>query len=451
MSTPVLTNRAKAIREAVYGFIENRLNTKIEKLKPDDPRYQTEQEKHIPEVWLASAIERSSQIQVVTHPLKATYPHAHIRQTTSLYCRPKDLPQHDLVATQVLGESFTDDVTGNAAALDVYALLQQEFDGKTLLDLCLSKDKDMQAALHDDSEVAKEWLSALADVTQPKMHGVASHSFAKQLFWLAGADPYVNEDYVLLAPLYSSTLAHKIYEVIDFNRFSPESKDIRDAVRNKKQHDGVAHSYPNLAIQVIGGANPQGISSLSSKRRGVNYLLPSLPPNWKASGNRPPFKVSSVFSLFEKRHDTKAWLSELQKFLTANPPANIQTRNKIDCLVNGLLDELYIFASAFQELPPGWSTDELCDLSSAQRYWLDPARALEDKEFAEAWLSTDWDEAVEHDFARWLNHQLGSKVSHLGDVEFRRWAREMRKDSHWQRFISDSLKALQKKHIGSKG
>lgn len=451
MSTPELTNRAKAIREAVYGFIEKRLNTKIEKLKPDDPKYQTEQEKHIPEVWLASAIERSSQIQVVTHPLKATYPHAHIRQTTSLYCRPKDLPQHDLVATQVLEESFTDDVTGNAAALDVYALLQQEFDGKTLLDLCLSKDEDMQAALHDDSEVAKDWLTALADVTQPKMQGVASHSFAKQLFWLTGADPYANEDYVLLAPLYSSTLAHKVYEVIDFDRFSPESKEIRDAVRNKKQHDGVAHSYPNLAIQVIGGANPQGISSLSSKRRGVNYLLPSLPPSWKTSGNRPPFKVPSVFSIFEKRRDTKIWVGELTEFLASTPPANIQTRNKIDRLVNGLLDELYIFASAFQELPPGWSTDELCDLPSAQRYWLDPARALEDETFAEAWLNSDWDEDVEDDFARWLNHQLGSKISYLGDVEFRRWAREMRKDSHWQRFISDSLKALQKKHIGSKG
>lgn len=444
-----LSSRARAIRTVIYNFIENRMIPRLAKLKEDDPKYQLEKDKHAPETWLTDAVSRVGSIQVVTHPLKATYPHAHIKKTTSLYCQPKDLPKHALVSTQVLGDQFADDVTGDAAALSVYALLQLEFEGKTLLDLCLSKDEDMRAALHDDPQVAEEWLTALADVTQPKMNGIASHSFAKQLFWLAGEDSYANEDYVLLAPLYSSTLAHRVYEILDFDRFSPESKDIRDAVRNKKQHDGVAHNYPSLAIQVIGGSNPQGISSLSSKRRGVNYLLPSLPPNWKSKKNRPPFKVSSIFSIFEKRRDTKQWLDELKKFLASHPPANKYTRNKVDRLVNGLLDELYIFASAFQELPAGWSADELCDLSNAQRYWLDPARTLEDESFAMAWLNSDWDEIIEHDFARWLNHQLGSKVSYLGDIEFRRWAREMRIDSHWQRFVSDHLKSVEKKRVGS--
>jgi len=88
-----LTSRAKEIRQAIFSYIENRLNTKIEKLQLDDPKYQVEQDKHIPSVWLASAVERASQIQVVTHPLKATYPHAHIKETTSLYCVPSTLPQ----------------------------------------------------------------------------------------------------------------------------------------------------------------------------------------------------------------------------------------------------------------------------------------------------------------------------------------------------------------------
>lgn len=449
MSRPILSNRAQAIRQVMYDFIENRLQVKIEKLALDDPKYQAEQDKHVPEVWLAHAVERAPQIQVVTHPLKATYPHAHIKETTSLYCRPTDLPQHAFVATQVLGEHFTDDVTGNAAALDIYGLLQLEVEGKTLLDLCLCADQDMQTALHDEPQTGKAWCAALADVTQPKMQGIASHNFAKQLFWLAGDDPYANQDYVLLAPLYSSTLAHKVYEQIDFDRFSPESKEIREAVRHKKAHAGVARSYPELAVQVIGGSNPQGISSLSSKRRGVNYLLASLPPNWQSKKNRPPFKVQSVFSVFEKRRDTQRWVSELKDFLASEPAANVQTRNKVDALVNGLLDELYIFAATYQALTPGWSADELCDLPLAQRYWLDPARALQDQDFAEAWLNTEWDAVVEQDFARWLNNQLGQKVKLLGDVEFRRWAREMRKDSHWQRFISDGLKTMQKKSARS--
>ncbi len=165
-----------------------------------------------------------------------------LKKTTSLYCPPEHLPQHDFVATQVLGENFTDDVTGDAAALSVYALLQLEVAGQTLLELCLAEDMDMQAALHNEPETGKEWLAALADVTQPKMKGIASHTFAKQLFWHAGLDPYADEDYVLLAPLYSSTLAHKVYEQIDIDRFSQESKDIRDAVRNKKKSMPESHA-----------------------------------------------------------------------------------------------------------------------------------------------------------------------------------------------------------------
>lgn len=68
---------------------------------------------------------------------------------------------------------------------------------------------------------------------------------------------------------------------------------------------------------------------------------------------------------------------------------------------------------------------------------------MQDADFAEAWLTTEWDKIVEEDFARWLNTQLKNKISQLGDVEFRRWAAEMRKDSQWQSFISDSLKLTQ--------
>lgn len=439
-----LSPRGHDLRRLIHDFIANRLHVKLEKLEPEDPKYQAEQEKHAPDTWLASAVVRASQIQVVTHPLKASYPHAHIKETTSLYCRPSDLPQQALVNTAVLGDDFIDDVTGNAAALDIYALLQLQHQDKSLLELCLANDADLQAALHPDPDVAAQWLAALAEVTQPKMQGVASHTFAKQLYWLTDVDPYANGNYLLLAPLYSSSLAHKVYEQIDFDRFSPESKEIREAARNKKFHAAQAHSYPNLAIQVIGGSNPQGISALSSKRRGVNYLLASTPPNWQQQANRPPFHVASIFQRFEKRRDTQRWIHELKTFLLTKPAANLATRNQVERLVNGLLDELYIFAAEFQQLPSGWSADSQCDLAKSQRYWLDPGRALQDVDFANAWLNSDWEDSIERDFGRWLNSQLSSHISYLSDVEFRRWAREMRKDSAWNQHISEQITRLAK-------
>lgn len=439
----MLNERAKDIRQAINNYINARLQVKIAKIDPADPKYQAEVDKHEPQEWLSSAVERAVQIQVVTHPLKATYPNAHIKKTTSLYCRPENLPQHPFVSTQVLGSDFADDVTGNAAALDVYGLLQEIVNGKTLLELCLDEDKDLEAALHDDPEIARKWLTDLAYITQPKMEGVASHALAKQLYWLTGNDPYSNEDYVLVSPLYSSTLAHRVFEQINHDRFSDEAKEIRDAVRQKKQHDGVARSYPNLAVQVIGGANPQGVSSLSSRRRGVNYLLPSLPPNWHQQAQRPPFYVDSVFMIFGKRRDTREWIEKLQTFLASDPPANLATRKRVDSLVEGLLDELYIFADAYQQIEPGWSASELCLLPQAQGYWLDPMRALQDAEFAAGWLNNDWDTLIENDFARWLNAQLGKWVSYLGDVEFRRWAKAMRQDSYWASYVSEQLASVQ--------
>lgn len=443
-----LSSRGREIRKVIHDFIEQRLQTKIEKLSPEDKKYQIEQEKHEPEVWLESAVSRVSQIQVVTHPLKATYPHAHIRETTSLYCRPDDLPEHDFVSTHSIESSFMDDVTGNAAALDVYALLQQTYDEKTLLQLCLASDIDFQVALHDKTEIAQQWSKALAQVTEPKLEGVASHTNAKQLYWLAENDPYHDQDYVILAPLHSSPLAQHVFEQINHDRYSAEAKNIRDAMRSNKAHDGVASHYPSLAIQVIGGSNPQGISALTSKRRGVNYLLSSQPPSWKSTNLRPPLKVDSIFIVFNRQHpgaySPHYWLKNLNDFLANNPPANVNTRNRVSGLVNGLLDELYLFALDYQHLPFGWSANALCQLSLAQQCWLDPERALNDTEFADIWLNSDWPTQIEQDFSRWLNAQLADKVAYLGDVEFRRWVTEMRTDNQWAALISNKQKSMQK-------
>lgn len=444
-----LTAIARAIRLIIHDYIDQRLQVKIEKLEPDDPKYLAEQQKHQPLTWLEGAVGRVSWIQVVTHPLKMTYPHAHIKETTSLYCPPNTLPKHDYVSTHTLGNHFEDDVTGNAAALDIFGLLQKEHEGETLLQLCLARNADFISALHDDAEIAAQWCEAFATVVEPKMSGIASHTNAKQLYWPDGVDPYVDTNYVMLAPLHSSSLAHRVYEQIDFDRFSPESKEIREAVRNNNKHDGVARSYPDLAIQVIGGSNPQGISSLMSKRRGVNYLLASLPPKWQSTYLAVPLYRTSIFSTLSRRRlehaSLFALLDELQDFLATDPPKIMQTRSRVEQLVDALLDEISVFALRYQDgLTPGWTADSKCELSMAQQCWLDPGRASIDAEFAQIWLNSDWPTKIEQDFARWLNHQLAKKIDYLGDVEFRSWAKEMRDDQGWQNLIAKQYKNIEK-------
>src|SRR5699024_5478100 len=112
----------------------------------------------------------------VTHPLKATYPNAKIKETTSLYRRPEELPAHAFVSSHSLPVDFFDDVTGNAAALDVYGLLQRTYDDKTLLQLAREQDADLLAALSDDPATAQGWLQAFSGLTEPRTEGAVSHA-----------------------------------------------------------------------------------------------------------------------------------------------------------------------------------------------------------------------------------------------------------------------------------
>lgn len=443
-----LTATAQAIRKIIHKFIHERFIQKTDKLEPDSDKYHEEQEKHKVNNWLKNAANRSQSLQVVTHPLKASYPDAHIARTNSLFCPPDSLNDHGLVNTASLGEEFDSDVTGNAASLDIYRLLQQKFEGKSLLTLCLSYNEDMRAALHDDPEIAHNLITAFANVTKPKTDKTSSHAMAKQLYWLVVDEPYDDDNYVLLAPLYSSSLAHAVYTQIQADRFSDEAKASADARRNNKSHTGTVRIYPNLSIQKIGGSNPQNTSYLNSRRVGTNYLLASLPPTWHSSNLKPIFFDENAFNRFQWKRSTRLgwnanyWLDALQKFLLSDPPPVMQTRKRIARLINGLIDELHIFTQIHHELPSGWSADERCHLSTAQKCWLDPQRAVKDNEFAKKWVYSDWDAEVEADFARWVNHRLDKKIKFLGDIEFRHWAKELKTDNKWSFTITDQFRQI---------
>lgn len=444
-----LTPCAQAIRKVIYDFITDKFKEKTESLSQTDSIFIAEQAKHLPAVWLEDTVKKVSGIQVVTHPFRMTNSQVNIKNASSFYCEPTTLPQHDFLASHVLKKRFSEDLTGNAAYFPSYTFLQFTYDDKSLLQYAVEEDIDFIAALHNDLSIAKKWASDIKNIFNPRTAQPASHVSGKQVLWLVGDDPYADEDYLLLAPLHASSLAYELHQKINFDRFTDESKEIRKATYENKKHDGVARDYRNLAVLKIGGSNSQNASLLNSRMGGLPYLLASLPPSWQPTKNRPPFNVQSVFSIFEKRRDTTFWTDDLKEFLASNPPANVQTCKKVERLVNGLLDELYIFAAVYQELPAGWSADEQCDLSLAQRYWLDPARAFQDVDFADAWLNSEWAVAVEQDFARWLNQQLGKKISQLGDIEYRRLAKAMHKDSHWRSFISDGLKRMQKDLVRS--
>lgn len=441
--TTTLAGRA-SYWAAIAGFLQERLQAKLDKLQPDDPQRGEVIASFAHDAWLASAARRVEQIQAVTHSLKPIHPDA---RGTNLYVEPRTLPPLAELGSHALGERFVGDVVGNAAALDVYKLLKLEVNGRTLLAALLAQDADALAALHADPAQAQALRDAFVSLTQPRSEGPSSHTLAKQLYWLTGSDACDNAHYTLLAPLHATTLAHAMHAQVQEDRFGEANKAARQARRERKAHDGVFHDYPHLAVQNMGGTKPQNISQLNSERRGMNYLLSSLPPRWKVSAVRLPVHATSVFDrLFIARHEVRRTVRALRSFLESTPEANLATRERREELLDTLVDDLVSLAAELQQiLPPGWSRDDerFKELDYQEALWLDPLRAeiAEEAQFAHDWLYMDWPAAIGKAFGNWLNTQLRGKLP-LGDAEAREWKKVLLTDEDgFKQQLRDKLDA----------
>ena len=417
-------HRVDELRGVIADFLKKRLDDKLEKIKDDDeaaPVRRAElHQQFIPATWIEDAARRAGQIQAVTHSLKPIHPDA---KSTSFYSPPQKLPALPVVGSHCLGENCAGDVVGNAAALDVYKFLKLEHQGRSLLALALAYDADLAAALSDDSAKAQDWLSAFAALTAPRGQ-LASHTLAKQLYWLTGNDPHDDAGYHLLAPLYASSLAHRVYQALQDDRFSEEAKAARQAKKDGVFSERPVREYPQLAVQQLGGTKPQNISQLNSERRGNNFLLASLPPTWHSVDLKPLLNTESVFPRYSRRPEVRQAVKALLAFLKSDPTRNAETRARRVEWVNGLIDEFLQLRAELLVLPPGWSQSADCRLDSAAAHWLDPEGVQAASEATGQPLPTDTAERISNEFANWLNAQLRDPLP-IGDPEFLEWRNQM--------------------------
>ncbi len=420
--------RSAELRAVIADFLNKRLADKLDGIKGDDEKVIKEKErwraKFEQTAWLSDAANRVTQIQLVTHVLKATHPDPKISQATNLYVLPAQLTKINLVGSHVLHEDFAADVTGNAATLDVYGFLTEPYQAGTLLDLAQAGDPDFLHALSDDQDAARTWMAAFASIDVPRCPKPASHTLAKQLYWPVGSDVQADASYHLLAPLYASSLAHKVFETLQDDRFSDEAKAAREARKAGLYSERPVREYPNLAVQQLGGTKPQNISQLNSERRGNNSLLASLPPVWRSIELKPLLGSESLFPRYGRRPGVKAALRDLLAFLKADPTRNLATRQRRAALVDTLIDEFLQLRAELRSLPPGWSQQPDCALSDLHARWLDPAGCAQaDAEFSRN-PPTDVVERISAAFATWLNAQMRPPLP-VGDPEFAAWRKEM--------------------------
>lgn len=434
MNDPSQARRA-AFRALIEAFLKEGLDAEREKLPDDNPKFATLARQYERRTWLAEAATKLQALQLVTHPLKATHPDIKIKQATNLYVAPKTLVQYQEVGSHCLAQTgFTQDVTGNAAALGHYKLLGLVFEGRPFLQWFQDRDPDAIAALSDDPEEAQAWAASFAALSEPRSK-LSSHTLAKQVYWLAqgSADPSEDSNYHLLSPLYASSLAHRVYQEIDEYRefyFSDAGKEARKAKRENLESPTGFTSYPNLAVQKLGGTNKQNISQLNSERGGNNYLLGSLPPQWKSRGIVAPLRTESIFKRFGRSQSegdktVRDTLRALKLFLESDPPPNMETKNRRDAYIDTLLDELLSCAVQLQTaLRPGWSLNADCELVREEQLWLDPYRADDDTAFRADREQMDWPTQIGIRFGNWLNGQLDEHLG-LSLIEAKEWAKKL--------------------------
>lgn len=419
----------------IAGYIAGRAETRLDKFDKEAEKQRNSSQdaeleftlevkradivtRYLPVNWLADAALRANQIQMVTHALKFTHTDA---KGSSVYfpegqAQAAGMKNGELLSTVSLTTPVIDAV-GNAAALDVAALLQLEHDGTTLIQHIEQSDSSPLQPFAKDEQQLAEWIRAFKQALES--NELSSHKLAKQLYF-----PVAKGQYHLLAPLYSSSLAHALNSRITATRYGDEIKLVRKAKKEGRYNAAPVVDFPDTAVRTHGGANTQNVSQLNSRQMGKSFLICCAPPNWETMST-PPLGVKSVFSRnhFGYRVRNEVW--SLREYLRkkvdhdSTKPIRDQRAERVD----GILDQLVQYAAEIQNLPghDGWSALPDCKLSRAEQLWLDPNRVELDEGFASERVKDDWQAVIADQFARWINSRLNHEKLTMGDKEHAEW------------------------------
>lgn len=439
--------RASNFRQAIACFITERRDAKLKGAEAADS---AQAAKYDYDTWLADTAQKASNLQAATHVLKATHSDA---KGSSLYVPPVSLPKRTELGSHALGTDFVEDVASNAKYLGAYKFLKLEVEGKCLLDWLLQEDADLLAALSDNPDTARAYAGAFCSL-QHEADSYASHIYAKQLYWCTGEDACEDAQYILLQPMFPSSLMQAVHKAVEDTRSGEGVIEAREAQRDGKPSDVVIPEYRGLATRKLGGTKPQNISQFNIERGGNNYLLASLPPAWDRQLPRSFLNLNTAFRRLLMFQDMKQLLEMLAKHFHAKYHKPSEEKKRLRVLENRLGATVGAFGAEVRTaFPPGWTRDEHCQLPLCEQLWLDPARAelpsrdevadpegyAEDQAFKAAWSLQEWPDEIAEQFAFWVSQWLREHGIPVDDAQKRRFAREVAIDADWPNPIRRDL------------
>lgn len=360
--------------------------------------------------WLNEAATNASGINFATHVAKLT--HSRIKKASDIYDESTEISPRYLTTSSLHHDRLKDYACDDAKFSPTAKLLQSAYKDVSLLDLVASGNSSAFSSFTDDQEVIDNWMVKFKQALGSQRK--SSHSLAKQVYF-----PVSRNSYHILSLLTSSSMAHSIVNKVK-SPINSGFGEAREQKKSGKYSNLVITNYPNKAVIKVTTSNHQNVSVLNSERGGKIYLLPCLPPEWKAIP-KPPITKKSMFHIEALSTDA---VKRLQKLLLAIKHNELNKNNpeiyfRLSELVSEVIDHLFDYVSSIQGLKEqaGWS--ECSNLKVAHQLWLDPNRKGED--FQKKRKTWDWQLEICADFSSWLNKKLEHKKLTLGVPQEALW------------------------------
>lgn len=349
-------------------------------------------------IWICRAIVQGNGVFPATHIAKLT----HSQSTSTSFLDASEVCKKTNLSTSSLSTKKIDGSYPDAKLSRNVKFLMLEHNGKLLSEELVSGCSETLSSFSDDDEELDQWMQDFYRLLAP---APTSDSLAKQVFF-----PINNNEYHLLTILKSSTLSQAIFDVC-FEKTIRKEQIILNRNKTKNiYHQDVYKQFINVARVSPVSSQPQNVSVLNGKRGGYIRLFSTQPPTWQ-SQLKPPIYKKSFFDYFGNSHITED-VKYLREFLLRFENIGLsikdpKRRRHLERWVNSIIDEVLFYTSSIQSMPAGWSNIEDSKLKPEHQYFLDPYR--DNEGFQQKRESTDWQNVVSHDFARWLNHKLIGK------------------------------------------
>lgn len=440
---------ATDIRQVIVSFLQQRLtdNVKYKSAKTElekseqagdiagindvKERIKELEQRFELETWMEdAALRRSAWLKVASHLSKGI----HSSSTgDNVNYSVQEKPQQQFFVSSATVSDLPMDGSGNAAALDIFSLLNQDvIENIRLLDLMITNHPAVMPALSDNEEKAARYYQHFQKMMANNFDAPKTSDLNKQLFWPNSEQTYLSHqenNYRQLIPLHPSSLCHVVYQKVQ-TRFSDDNKQAREQRKKKTESQNSYVSFHDLAVLKLGGSNPQGVSQLLSGQGGRNFLLPSIPPKFTPSES---FKIGlwqkSIFGNAFQYH-VRFGLKIFFDMIEASRNTVKQRDLRKDAL-SVILSILLKSAKQIQQsMPAGWSLDYK-ELDIYQQYWLDPKRAdlLGEDNFKQYYQKGDWINEIEIQFSNWIQAILKKRFSDIAkdfdDIEKEEWRREI--------------------------